>query len=89
MAKGFKTGGRQKGSTNKDTAVVRAAISDLVVGNIDKVQEWLDRIAEHSPEKAALLLLQLMEYKIPKLSRTEVTGDKESPLAVIDLSKWK
>lgn len=89
MATGFKSGGRKKGTPNKDTEVIREAISDLVAGNIEKVQGWLDDIAGDDPAKAMNLLLQLMEYKIPKLSRTELAGDKDNPVSVIDMSKWK
>lgn len=89
MATGFKSGGRKKGTPNKDTEVIREAISDLVAGNIEKVQEWLDRVAEEDPKGAITLLTQLMEYKIPKLSRTELAGDKDNPVSVIDMSKWK
>ena len=85
-----KKGGRKKGTGNKDTELIREAISDIVAGNIENIQKWLDDIAGDDPSKAMNLLLQLMEYKIPKLSRTELVGDKENPLEIgIDMIKWK
>ena len=74
MALGNKTGGRQKGTPNKATADVREAIAVFANGNVDRLQEWLDAIAEDDPAKAADLFVKLLEYHIPKLARSEHTG---------------
>lgn len=72
--------GRPKGSPNKATAAVREAIAVFAEGNAHKLQEWLDDIAmgvggnKPDPAKAADLYLRAIEYHIPKLARTEVTG---------------
>lgn len=82
------TGGRPKGSPNRATADVRAAIAAFAEGNAHKLQDWLDRVAEGSggvkpdPAKAADLYLRAIEYHIPKLARTEVTGDGGGPLEI-------
>lgn len=82
------TGGRPKGSPNRATADVRAAIAVFAEGNAHKLQDWLDRIAEGSdgvrpdPAKAADLYLRAIEYHIPKLARTEVTGQDGGPVEV-------
>jgi hypothetical protein len=81
-------GGRPKGSPNRATADVRAAIAVFAEGNAHKLQEWLDRVAEGSegvrpdPAKAADLYLRVIEYHIPKLARTEVTGQDGGPVEV-------
>ena len=80
--------GRPKGSPNRATADVRAAIAVFAEGNAHKLQEWLDRVAEGSegvrpdPAKAADLYLRAIEYHIPKLARTEVTGQDGGPVEV-------
>lgn len=80
--------GRPKGSPNRATADVRAAIAAFAEGNAHKLQDWLDRVAEGSggvkpdPAKAADLYLRAIEYHIPKLARTEVTGDGGGPLEI-------
>ncbi len=80
--------GRPKGSPNRATADVRAAIATFAEGNAHKLQEWLDRVAEGSdgvrpdPAKAADLYLRAIEYHIPKLARTEVTGQDGGPVEV-------
>lgn len=53
MARGKKTGGgSRKGSPNKATADVRAAIALLLEGNVGKFQEWLTAVAVGEQEQA-------------------------------------
>lgn len=72
MAKGHKTGGRKVGTPNKATADVRAAIALIAQRNIGKVEAWLMEIED--PAKRMGLFLELCEYHVPKLARTELTG---------------
>lgn len=72
MARGAKTGGRQKGTPNKATTDVRAAIAAFASANVGRMSEWLDAIED--PAKAMDLYLRAIEYHIPKLARSEVTG---------------
>ena len=80
--------GRPKGSPNKATAAVREAIAVFAEGNAHKLQEWLDDIAmgvggnKPDPAKAADLYLRAIEYHIPKLARTEMTGVDGGPVQV-------
>lgn len=72
--------GRQKGTPNKATANARAAIAVFVDGNTERLQGWLDQIAETDGPKAAFqCLMDVMEYHVPKLARTEVTGANGGP----------
>lgn len=80
MAKGGKrdNAGRPKGVPNSETALAREAIAKFVDNNSQRLQEWLDRIAEDSPEKAFNAVRDLLEYHVPKLARTELQNlDKE------------
>ena len=73
MAKGKKTGGgSRKGVPNKATQDVRAAIALIAQRNIQRVEEWLNSIED--PAKRVGLFLDMCEYHIPKLARTELTG---------------
>lgn len=70
-----KIGGRAKGTPNKATAQAREAIAAFVDGNSERLQGWLDQIAETDGPKAAFqCLMDVMEYHVPKLARTELTG---------------
>ena len=75
MANGRKTGGRQKGTPNKATAAVRDAFTAFLEANAEKVQALFDRVAARDPAKALDLLARLAEFVIPKLARTDITGD--------------
>lgn len=85
-----KAGGRVAGTPNKATRDVRQAIALLAENNVSKLEQWLDETAKGDPAnnvkpdpgKAALLLLQAIEYHIPKLARTELTGKDGGPVVV-------
>lgn len=88
MAKGKKTGGRQAGTPNKSTQAAREAIARFVDGNSDKLQEWLDQIAsEKGPQAAFECFASMLEYHVPKLARTETTGQDGGPQELI--IRWK
>ena len=92
--------GRPKGVPNKSTANAREAIAKFVEGNSHKMEEWLVQVAEGvrneddkyivlpNPEKAFGMLQSVMEYHLPKLARTEHTGDEEQPVKIIHEHKF-
>ena len=72
--------GRPKGAANKATSNAREAIARFVDGNAHRVQEWLDAIAEtEGPLVAFRCYTDMIEYHVPKLSRTEHTGKDGGP----------
>jgi hypothetical protein len=93
IKKASKTGrppgpGRPKGLANKSTVAAREAIARFVDGNAHRVQEWLDLIAEtKGPLVAFQCYTDMIEYHVPKLSRTELTGKDEGPVQMV--IKWK
>ena len=82
------TGGRPKGSPNKATADARAAIAAFVDGNAHRLTQWLDQVAngygdvKANPAKAFEMFQSVVEYHVPKLARTEVTGKDGGPVVV-------
>ena len=74
--------GRAKGVPNKSTAAVREAIAKMAELNAPRFAMWLDEVAQKSPEKACDIYLRAIEYHIPKLARTEVTGTDGQPVAL-------
>ena len=92
MPRGGKTStsgqGRPKGAINKTTVEARKAIATFVEGNAHRLTEWLDAVANGSPEhdakpnpaKAFELFQSVVEYHIPKLARTELAGDPDKPV---------
>lgn len=79
-----KTGGRRKGTPNRATQDVRAAISMLAEETVGEVRSWLAEIED--PAKRFDLWLRMIEYHIPKLGRVEHTGEggKEIVVQILD-----
>ena len=81
--------GRIKGVPNKTTQNVREMIAMVAEQNASKFAEWLERVAEGDaktkpdPGRAAELYLKAIEYHIPKLARTEVSGSNGTPLEMV------
>ncbi len=63
--------GRPKGVPNKATTQAREAIAMFVEGNVDRLNGWLDAIADKDPKDAFDRFMSVVEYHIPKLARTE------------------
>ena len=82
MAKGIKTGGRKAGVGNKTTVDVRNAIALIAQDNAGNFARWLGEVALEDPGKAADLYLKAIEYHIPKLARSEVSGPNGGPQVV-------
>ena len=80
MAAGRKTGGRKVGTPNKATQRVRDAIAVFAEGNVDRLQVWLDQVAEKNPAKAADIYMRMLEYHTPKMRSVEHSGDPDNPL---------
>ncbi|CAB4153042.1 hypothetical protein UFOVP607_45 [uncultured Caudovirales phage] len=75
-------GGSRKGIPNKTTQDARQAIAAFVDGNAHRLTGWLDAVAngdpvndvKPNPVKAFELFQSVVEYHVPKLARTELTG---------------
>lgn len=76
--------GRPAGSENKSTALAREAIARFVDGNSAKLEKWLDEIyEEHGAKEAFNAFMATVEYHVPKLGRTEHTGEDGGPMKVL------
>ena len=86
-----KAGGRIAGTPNKTTQQAREAIALFVDGNAHRLAEWLDEVAngipdadiKPNPAKAFELFQSVVEYHVPKLARTEITGADEGPIEMV------
>tara|TARA_R110000822_G_scaffold73603_1_gene176864 strand:+ start:501 stop:806 length:306 start_codon:yes stop_codon:yes gene_type:complete len=82
--------GRPKGLANKTTVQAREAIAMFVDGNAHRLGEWLDAVAngdvdndiKPNPAKAFEMFQSVVEYHVPKLARSEITGADGSDLVV-------
>ena len=74
-------GGSRKGIPNKLTRTAREALALILDGNVGRVQEWLDRVAKRDPKGTLMAFIALLEYGVPKLSRTEIQADLQAGFA--------
>jgi hypothetical protein len=94
MARGFKTGGRTKGTKNKPLLIqppphyvgrahARAVIQNLVNDMAPKLEDVLRRIErKHGVLASFECFAKLMEFALPKLQRTELVGEGGGPLTL-------
>lgn len=74
--------GRKPGVPNKATANARAAIGAFVDKNTGRLQKLLDKIERvDGPLAAWKCIVDMIEYHVPKLSRTEHTGKVQHSVA--------
>lgn len=82
---GVKTGGRKKGSINKRTKD-QLDRAERVLGLIESDHLETD-IKKISPYQRMILYCDMMEYAIPKLSRTEAKTENTNFNYNVELSK--
>jgi hypothetical protein len=70
--------GRKKGVPNRTTAELKEIISEFVGNNAEGAQELFDRVKAKSPARALALLVQFMEFVLPKQRHSEFTGSVTS-----------
>jgi hypothetical protein len=83
--KGEKKPNQGKRGPSKTTLLAREAIAKLVDGNTHRLEGWLDQIASderQGPAVAFKLLMDVMEYHVPKLARHEHTGEGGGPVVI-------
>lgn len=81
--KGEKRPNQGKRGAGKATLLAREAIARLVDDNAHRLEGWLDAIAKdkkQGPMVAWRCMMDVLEYHIPKLARTEHAGDPNAPV---------
>jgi hypothetical protein len=79
--------GRPKGPS-KSTKNAKEAIGRFVDGNADRLNQWLEEIYQKDGPKAAFnCFSDLVEYHVPKLARTVITGpDGQAPSISVNVN---
>lgn len=70
MARGFKSGGRTKGTQNKVNSEIKSAFQLLIESNLEQLKY---DIAELEPKDRINAILQLSKFVVPNLKAVEQT----------------
>ena len=82
-----KAGKKSKRGAEESTKKAREALSMFVDDKSEKLDDLFERVAEKDPKGALDILAKMMEYALPKLSRTEFSGEIQEKSS-IDPSKY-
>ena len=74
MAKGIKTGGRQKGTSNKLSGTVKEMITQFVTDEIQHLPTLLNKL---EPKDRAEYIIKLMPYILPKKAPVDTLKEKD------------
>jgi uncharacterized protein YeeX (DUF496 family) len=78
--------GRPVGALNRSTEQMKLTLARAANKTLDTISDDLERIRKDNPEKAIQLALQLMEYVMPKLSRTEMKAEINQKIQQISIN---
>ena len=78
--------GRPAGAINRSTEQMKLTIARATNAVLDTLTNDLVEIKKKDPEKAIELALKLMEYTLPKLSRTEMRAEIEQKIHQISVN---
>ena len=81
--------GRPAGALNRSTEEMKLTIARAVNHTLNTISKDLEEIKKRDPEKAMDLALKLMEYALPKLSRTEMKAEIEQKIQQITINITK
>jgi uncharacterized protein YeeX (DUF496 family) len=78
--------GRPVGALNRSTEQMKLNLARATNNTLNHLSDDLEKIRKKDPEKAIELALKLMEYTLPKLSRTEVKAEIEQRVQQISVN---
>ena len=64
---------RTKGSPNRVTAKTKSLVSELILGQTDRIQEALDEVFECNKREYLQIMVRLLPYVMPKATEVEST----------------
>ena len=83
MAKGIKTGGRNKGTPNKVTSETRNIIHSILTEELPNLRTYISEIEK--PEIRAKLLIDLLPFIVPKYQNLSIQpgeGEEEKEMTI-------
>ena len=78
--------GRKPGALNRSTEEMKLTIERATNNVLSTINADLEEIKNKNPEKAMELAFKLLEYVMPKLSRTEMSGEINQKIQQISVN---
>ena len=78
--------GRKPGALNRSTEEMKLTIARATNNVLSTINTDLEEIKKKNPEKAMELAFKLLEYVMPKLSRTEMSGEINQKIQQISVN---
>jgi len=78
--------GRPKGAVNRSTEMMKVTIARAIDNTLNTLSADLEKIKKKDPERAIELALKLMEFTLPKLSRTEMKAEIDTRIHAINVN---
>lgn len=75
MAKGIKTGGRQKGTSNKLTSELRKLLKEILTNELENIPNFM---ADLEPKDRLQTIIKLMPFILPKVESVRI--DEGEPM---------
>ena len=68
---------RTKGSPNRVTAKTKSLVSELILGQTDRIQEALDEVFECNKREYLQIMVRLLPYVMPKATEMDPSEPSE------------
>jgi hypothetical protein len=78
--------GRPVGALNRSTEMIKLSVARAVDNTLSTLTKDLEEIKKKDPQAAIELAFKLLEYTIPKLSRTEMKAEVEQRIQQITVN---
>lgn len=87
FTKGHKlSNGRPKGAINRSTEMMKVSIARATNVVLDDLPSIMKQMIKEDPKAAVDLAIKLLEFNMPKLSRTEMRAEIEQKIQQISIN---
>lgn len=78
--------GRPKGALNRSTEEMKLSIARATNRALNNLPAVMDKLIKEDPKAAMELAIKLLEFNLPKLSRTEMKAEIEQKIQQISVN---
>ena len=83
---GNKLGGRKPGSLNRSTEMMKLSVARATNKVLDELPMIMEEMVKKDPRSAVDLAIKLLEFNMPKLSRTEMKAEIEQKIQQVSVN---